>query len=169
MTDTPPLGPTPSAPERRRRWLGYALAASLAVNLAVLGLIAGLALKGPPDHPRGPEMGLWRYGAALPAPYRDDLMRALRDNRRTWGAERQRLSGQRAALAAALTAEPYDKARVTAILASERALLDALAGRGTGLLLAQIDRMDGAARAAYAARLLAPPPDHKGAPRRPRD
>lgn len=164
MPDMPPDTPIdppadaprpPAAP--RRRWVGYALAASLAVNLAVLGLVAGLVLKGPPDRP-GPEMGLWRYGAALPPPYREDLMRALRDGRKAWQADRTRLGGQRAALAAALTATPYDPGRVAAILASERDMLGSLAERGTGLLLTQIDRMDAEARAAYAARLRDPRP-----------
>lgn len=160
--DIPPGAPSDAPPPSaapRRRWIGYALAASLAVNLAVLGLVAGLVLKGPPDRP-GPEMGLWRYGAALPPPYREDLMRALRDGRQAWQAERTRLGGQRAALAAALTATPYDPGRVAAILASERDMLGSLAERGTGLLLAQIDRMDAEARAAYAARLLDPRPGH---------
>ena len=42
MTDAAPVLMKP------RRWPIYALIASLAVNLAVIGLVAGLALKGPP-------------------------------------------------------------------------------------------------------------------------
>lgn len=168
MTDADPR-PTPAAAPPRRRWLGYALAASLAVNLAVLGLVAGLAFKGPPGRP-GPEMGLWRYAAALPPPYRRDLQKELREGRQDWRAERARLGNQRAALAAALTAEPYDKTRVAAILTSEREMLEGLALRGSGLLLDLIDRMDAGARADYAARLLAPPKadERKGLPPPPR-
>jgi uncharacterized membrane protein len=150
MTDAAPTDPKP------RRWPIYALIASLAVNLAVIGLVAGLALKGPPERP-GPEMGLWRYAGALPEPYRGDMMRQLRDSRDAWRMERDRLAGQRQILARALTAEPYDRATVESALALERSLLDGLAMQGTQALLGQIDRMNAQDRADYAERLLAGP------------
>lgn len=157
MTDAAPL------PAKPRRWTLYALIASLAVNLAVLGLVAGLALKGPPGRP-GPEMGLWRYAGALPEPYRGDLMRQLRESRDAWRMERDRLSGQRQILASALTAQPYDRATVESALALERSMLDGLAVQGAQVLLDQIDRMDAQARADYAARLLAGPKERRKGP-----
>ncbi len=135
---------------RLRRWLGPALVVSLGINLAVLGLVAGLALKGPPPAgPRG-EIGLWRYGAALPEPFRRDLGRELRATRGDWAKPRDGLRAQSAALAAALTAEPYDPAAVAGVLQSERELLAALTRRGADLLLAQIAQMSPEQRAAYA-------------------
>ncbi len=164
------LPPDPAAAPGRRRWLAPALVVSLGVNLAVLGFVAGLALHGPPkDGPRGgpsSDGGLWRYGADLPEPYRDALMRALRESRGDWGAERTRWRGQREAVAAALVAEPFDPAAVAAALGAERALMSALAERGTALLLAQIERMDPEARRAYAAALL---DERHGPPGRPHD
>lgn len=148
---------------RLRRWFGPALVVSLGVNLAVLGLIAGLAMKGPPPPPAGPggEIGLWRYGAALPEPFRGDLGHDLRASRGDWAGPRDRLRAQSAALAAALTAEPYEPAAVAGVLESERELLTALTRRGADLLLAQIARMDPDQRADYAAALTRRGPPHR--------
>ena len=67
-------------PGRRRRWMTWALVASLGLNLLGLGLIGGAWLKGPPPGPM-PGVALWRYARAMPDPYRHDLGRALRDSR----------------------------------------------------------------------------------------
>jgi uncharacterized membrane protein len=134
------------------RWLKWALVASLGLNVAVLGVIGGAILKGPPPGPM-PGIALWHYAHALPDPYRRDLGRALRESRREWIGPREALRGQRAALAAALTAEPFAPAAVEAVLARETRLTDELAARGMGLLLAQIERMTPEERAAYAAAL----------------
>ncbi|MFN3846623.1 MAG: hypothetical protein ACK4RZ_12520, partial [Paracoccaceae bacterium] len=46
MTDLPPA--TPASPAKTPgRWLKIALAVSLELNLAVLGTVAGIALRGP--------------------------------------------------------------------------------------------------------------------------
>ncbi len=136
-----------SAP-RRTRWLKITLVVSLALNLAVAGLVAGAALKGRPD--TDARDGLWPYSRALPEPYRDDLMRALRESRRDWIADREALGSTRAELAAALVAEPFDAAAVTALLARQRDRFNALADRGAALLVEQIGRMSPEERLAYA-------------------
>ena len=64
---------------------------------------------------------------------------------------------RRSALAAALTAEPFDAAAVAALLEEDRGLAGDLAARGTGLLLAEIEAMSPAERAAYAAALAEGP------------
>lgn len=142
MTDTPP--PIPKSARRIR----LAFLISLGLNLAVAGLVAGALIKGPPG-PAG-EIGLWRYGAALPGHYRRDLMHDLRAERATWEGPRRALRSQRAALARALTAKPYDPAAVARVLTVERDALTALADRGTALLLAQIARMSPDERRVYA-------------------
>ena len=58
--------------ERSRNWLKWALVASLAVNLAFVGLVVGALIKGPPHAP-WPGIALWHYARALPDPYRRDL------------------------------------------------------------------------------------------------
>ncbi|MBP7003279.1 periplasmic heavy metal sensor [Amaricoccus sp.] len=151
---------TPTPPGRRRwGWTRILLVASLGLNCAFIGLMAGLAVKGPPGPPDGgPEPGLRFYGAALPEPFRGELGRSLRASRGEWDAPRQRLRGLREDLAGALTADPYDPAAVAAVLDDGMDMMASLGRRGTGLLLEQIGKMDAAARAEYARRLLEPPP-----------
>jgi uncharacterized membrane protein len=132
-----------------RPWLKWALVASLGLNLATLGLIGGAVVKGPPGGPM-PGLALWHYARALPESHRRDLGRALRASRRDWIGAREALRGQRAALAAALTAEPFEPAAVEAVLRQQTRLTDELAARGTRMLLAQIERMTPEERGAYA-------------------
>lgn len=131
-----------------RRWLTPVLIVSLALNLLVLGMVAGALLRRPEPHAAAP--GLWYYGRALPEPYRHDLARALRASRDDWIGPHRQLRGQRSALAAALTAEPFEIDEVREVLSRETRLADELAARGTAGLIDQIERMDAAARAAYA-------------------
>jgi len=128
----------------------WALPVSLGLNLVAAGLIGGALIKGPPPPAPVPGPALWRYARALPDPYRHDLGQALRASRGDWAGPREALRGQQAALAAALTAEPFDPKAVVTVLTRQTQVTDDLAGRGVGLLLDQIGRMDAAGRAAYA-------------------
>lgn len=139
----------PRPPRPWRRWL---LLASLGLNLAFVGLVAGAVLRGPPEALAGGP-ALWSYARALPEPFRDDLRAAMHASRQDWSGPRDRLRHQRAALAEALVAEPFDAARVADVLGQELALSSDLADRGTEMLLAQIARMTPDERAAYAAAL----------------
>jgi uncharacterized membrane protein len=146
-----------------RRWM---LIGSLCLNLALLGVIAGALF----ERPGPPPPGLWAYGRALPEPYRHDLASALRETRRDWIGPREALRGQRAALAAALLADPYDPVAVAEVITREPRLMDTLAQRGSDLLLDQISRMTPGDRAAYAEALRrAPRKDKDGPPRPPKD
>ena len=153
--------PDPASPAKPPRPLWrWALIASLCLNLALIGVIGGALLKGPPGPP--PPPGLWGYGRALPEPYRHDLAQALRDSRREWSGPRETLRGQRAALAEALTAEPYDPVAVAEVVTREPRLLDTLAQRGSQLLLDQIDRMTPADRASFAEAMRKAPRGPRG-------
>lgn len=140
---------------RRWPWARILLFVSLAFNLAVIGLVAGLALREGPDR-RGPEAGFWRHGMAMPEPHRGEMMRLLRAERPRLEHARQQLKDSRAQLAAALTAEPFDPAAVVAVLAEERMLIGDLADRGTALLVAQVGKMTPQERQAYAEALVTP-------------
>jgi uncharacterized membrane protein len=90
----------------------------------------------------------------MPDAHRRDLGRALRASRPDWGGAREALRGQRTALAAALTAEPFDTDAVAAILQEEARLTGTLAERGAKMLMDQIEQMDAEERAAYADAIL---------------
>jgi len=135
--------------EPRRRWLRWALIGSLALNLLLVGLIAGAILRGPPDRISGGP-GLWRYAHALPDPYRRDLIRSVRRSRDAWSGPRTELRGKREELAAALRADPFEIDAVAAIFAEEQRLAGALAERGSALIVDQIARMSPDERARYA-------------------
>jgi uncharacterized membrane protein len=136
MADTP-----------RRSWRTWALVASLGLNLAFLGVLAGALLKGPPPPPMP---GIGGYARALPDLIRHDLGRALRHSRPDWAGMRETYHGRRAALAAIVTADPFDPAAMQALLDEDRRLASDLATRGGQLLVDQVARMSPAERASYA-------------------
>jgi uncharacterized membrane protein len=131
------------------RWMKWALVASLGLNVAVLGVIGGAIIKGPPPGPM-PGVALWHYAHVLPEPYRRELGQALRASRPQWSGPREALRGQRDALVAALTAEPFDPAGVGAVFRRDARTTGELESRGIALLTEQIARMTPEERAAYA-------------------
>ena len=133
--------------------LKWALVASLGLNLVFVGLFAAAVFRGPPPPPMP---GLWHYARALPEPYRRDLGRALRESRRDWIGPRDALRAQQAAMAAALTAEPFDPDRRRAG-PGERDEAHRRLSRPAAreILVAEIARMSPADRAAYAEALTA--------------
>jgi hypothetical protein len=89
---------------RARRWIVWALVASLGLNLAILGLAAGAFMHGPPA-PQPPEVR-WVHVRALPGPYRREMVRSMHGERRDWQARRETLRDRRETLAAARRADP---------------------------------------------------------------
>lgn len=146
-TGTPPRAGAP-------RWMQILLVASLAVNLLVLGALAGSALMGGgrwhgSDHHTGP------MARALS----DEDRRILRERMRSARSEGQ--GGHRAHRAALeqlltqLRATPYDGAAVEAQLRAVRGHFMERMERGQALLATRFAEMSPAERAAYADRLEA--------------
>jgi uncharacterized membrane protein len=131
-----------------RRWIRWALVASLGLNLAAVGVIGGALVKGPPPPPPG--VALWHYARALPDPYRRDLGHALRASRGDWSGQRQGLRDAQERMTAALTADPFVPEAVAEALDRQTAITDELSARGSEMLLEQITRMSPEERAAYA-------------------
>lgn len=142
-----------AAAPRRRRWMRWALGLSLALNLAVLGLVAGAALRhGGPDRGGHPKpMGVMLY-RELPREIRREL-------RETAFAPRAEIDRQRradaAAVDAALRAQPFDPARLEAVLQAQAAQRAAHHARMQAAWLDRVAAMSDAERAAYADRLQA--------------
>lgn len=147
-----------------RRWHTWALIASLGLNLAFVGLLAGAWFKGPPPPPLP---GFWHYARALPEPYERALARAFReDDKGGPRGGREQARADREALADLLTAEPDDPAAVRALLDAQVARAGVVVSRSEALLMEQVGRMTPADRAAYAEALRHAPQKPDGPPRR---
>lgn len=137
-----------------RRWLRVVLFLSLALNLLVVGAVAGFVLKGPPL-PRGD-----RNDPVLPytRAFDEDQRRAVwqdlrRGLTRDGGAMRAGyLEDYRSALEI-LRADPYRPDRMEALLAAQAARGAEVRAEGQKVLSAYLAAMSVEARKAYADRL----------------
>lgn len=139
-----------------RRWIKVLLFVSLAVNVAVAGLALGAVLRQDEarDH-RATRMD--RMGAPYTfALSRDDRraiwqeMRAMRDDGQP---DRQQIHAEYDAVVEALRSEPFDFALLQDIVTRQFEAGIARQQTANALLLARIETMDAAERAAYADRL----------------
>ncbi len=149
-------------PSATRKWVRYALVASLGVNILVAGVVGGAILRaGPPERFRpGKDIaafGLRPYARALDEGGRKSLREAVRAGRGDFHAGRQAMRTHMRDLAAALRADPYDEAAIEAELAKQARNVSANVAFGQRLLLTQIREMSDDARRALATRLLEPP------------
>ncbi|QXT40958.1 periplasmic heavy metal sensor [Gymnodinialimonas ceratoperidinii] len=145
-----------SVKPRSPRWLKILLALSLALNLAVAGMVAGAYLRADPAGNRGGNgialrtLGLGPFAQALSSEDREELSQRVqaagievREERRAVGHALRRIEQ-------ALRADPFDRAGAEAALESSRELVIALQASGHAALLDQIDTMDAAERAELA-------------------
>ena len=157
MSDAP-------APRAPGRWLKTALVASLALNLAVAGLVTGALLGERRDQRRPPaaemarDLGLGPYTRALETDDRRALGEAVRARVRAAGgprAIRAEIRQDFAQVLGAIRAEPFDADRVAALIAAQGARAEARRDLGAALLVERLAGMDAERRAAYADRLEA--------------
>ena len=111
MTTASP-SPVETAPPRRR-WMRWALIASLAINLLVVGAIVGSFVRGggPFGGGRGAPANIIGYVTSLPTERRQELLKrsvALRSDMR---ALRQQVRAANRERLDAFTAEPFDRKR----------------------------------------------------------
>lgn len=168
----------PTPPTRSPgRGLRIALVLSLAVNLLILGAVAGMLWRhaGPDGlRMRGAPPGLGSYALpyvqALPVQDRRALHDALREGE---AGRRQSRAARRAAYAdvlSALRAEPFDADVLRAALARQRDTVMTVQDRAQALWLDRVRMMDAPARAAFADRIeeaLSAPRHHPGRRGRP--
>ncbi len=142
-----------ATPPRARAWVRILLGVSLALNLAVIGLVIGAAFRfgGPGGaHRPPPPMGAILY-RELP---REDR-KALRG--RAFGGREEHATKRRdeaAAIDAALRAVPFDAAALDAFLDGQARHREEFLSIVQEAWLARVSAMSDAERAAYADRLM---------------
>lgn len=132
-----------------------ALILSLTLNLLILGIVGGAMVghHGRDDIRRVRDVGFGPYTEALSpedrAALREAFVRAAPDFR----DRREEARADIARLAAAIRAEPYDRAAVEAVMDAQAARIEERLLLGRGLMLDRLDAMGPEARAAFAGRL----------------
>jgi len=153
MPDTPA-----AATLRPGRGLRLALAASVALNLAVLGLIGGVMLGHGGPGGRGPavrDLGFGPFTEALTPADRTELrLRFLADNARL-GPERRAARAETQALLDVLRADPFDATALDAAMQAQAARMESRLRLGQTLIGAYLAEMSTADRRAFADRLEA--------------
>lgn len=135
------------------RALRIALGVSVALNLAVAGIVAGVAFSHPPggDPARGFAFG--PFNGALTRPERKELREAFRreapDLRGAW----REMKAEFGRMQAVLRAEPYDPAAFAAILDTQRARGERMTRIAQGLIADHVAAMTPEDRAEFATRL----------------
>lgn len=148
MTD--PVLSTP--PPRSGRGLRIALAVSLALNLVIVGIVAGAVLRqGPPRG--GQDFGLGPLSEALSRADRKALRAAFVDRHPDLRAERQAMRTDVEVLVDTLRAETFDPLALDAALTAIVRRNGDLLASGQDLLSARLKAMDPSDRAAFADRL----------------
>ena len=151
-------------------WIKLLLGVSLAANLAIVGLVAGFALRGGPLGGKGPgAMGYaMPYVLALPREDRRGVFSALR--RDDTLPNRRDRRAQFNAMIDALQTTPLDIPSIEAVLASQADGVTRVQKRAQSEWLSIVSAMSDEERIAYAARIkdvLKRGPDRKkGEPKR---
>lgn len=154
-TGQPPIAPPAAPPPRGGRGLKIALAISVALNLAVAGLVTGIVLHGGPGG-RGDmvrDLGFGPFEGALSSEDREALRKVVRDRFGDIRAARRQMQEDVQALLAALTAEPFDPARLTAAMAAQAEHLGDRLEFGSEVLRDHLLSLSDEDRRAFAARL----------------
>lgn len=139
-----------------RPWLKVVLFASLALNLAVAGLVIGAAVKyGPRDGHRPPrvDMMMGPYTRALSHQERRDIGARLRHEYKAERPTRAQIRAQFDEVLVALRAQPFDAAAVEQLFKRQLEAGMERQALGQRLLLKHLTEMSDAERAEFATRL----------------
>lgn len=150
----PILDPTPAAPARSGRGLRIALGLSLAVNLLILGLVAGAALHGPPDRSKMErDLNFGPFAEALRPEDRRALRREILQRAPELRESRDRMRLDLAGLLEALRADPFDPVRLEAVMNAQQERLAGQIALGANVIRDYLTGLDAAERRAFADRL----------------
>ena len=144
----------PATPKSSKR-LRIALALSLALNLAVLGVVAGAALRDGPGMRAAMvrDLGFGPYSEALSPDDRKSLRRALFDRAPEIREARRMMREDAEALLQILRADPFDPTAFRARMEGQRDRLERQLRLGQDLLSDHVIAMSDADRRAFADRL----------------
>lgn len=148
--------PAATPPKPPFRWVRLVLFTSLALNLAVAGVIGGAALGGF-GHKRAEfvarDIGFGIFGEALTKEDRIAIRRSYGQAKKDMQRDRQQMRDDLVAMLVALRAEPFEVGVLEQMLDTGAARIAERQALGQTLLLERIDAMTGAERAALADRL----------------
>ena len=153
------MSETENTKVRAGRGVKIALALSLALNLAVVGLVGGAVLggRGGPGSDGGPPalrtLGLGPFATALTRDERADLRGRLEGGSDALHEERRAIGRALRAVQEALQAEPFDRAAAEAAFETSRDIVMSLQATGHTALLAYFEEMTAEERADLADRL----------------
>lgn len=146
-------------PERSGRGVRIALFASLAVNILIVGMIAGALLRGDGRPARQGDLspafdaGIGPFGQAMTREERRELAQRIAGHRDAFRQNRARMQTHLVEILAVLRTQPFDGERLRQVVAGAQQALAERQQIGTQALLAQVEAMTDAERAAFADRL----------------
>ena len=156
----------PEMPQKPKRIWKFVFALSLALNLAVVGIVAGAVISGRVGDgpPRNIELGLGPMIRSLAPQERRDILRDLRQARVLRDLDpRGRVEG----IVTTLKAEPFDEAALRAILSEQAARVGNLQATAQDAFVAVVLEMTPERRATFADQLREESAKERPRPTRP--
>ncbi|PWE28703.1 hypothetical protein C4N9_12030 [Pararhodobacter marinus] len=157
MSDPQNPTPRPPRPDRRLRRLRLALIASVMVNVLVIGVLVGGAIRHKPFSPPPGQVDMRAMWRAMPDEMRREMRAFVRER---GGGERLSREERRARarevndrLLTALRSEPFDADAFVALLEGDRAMIEQRLGAANEAFTRQLAAMSPAQRRAMADRL----------------
>lgn len=149
------MEPAPMTPQKSSKALRIALALSLTLNLAVLGVIAGAALRGGPMMREAMvrDPGFGPYTEALSPEDRKALRRALFEKAPEIREARKEMREEAQAIIALLRSDPFDPAAFAARMETQHDRVARQLRLGQDLLHERVLAMSAPERQAFADRL----------------
>ncbi len=168
MSENPQNTPAQTSANHAPLWMKLLLAGSLGVNVLIAGAAISLAIHTtyPDTTNRKPPKGDARLdrefrnmtplGRALTEDDRKAIAQRLRDDRRGMIAFRRDMLGVVVEMSEILSAEPFDRAAMAALLATQKEKIDGFVTHGQTVLLDYLETMSLENRRALAERLQQP-------------
>ncbi len=152
MDAAPTVSPPPPAP--RGRGLQIALGISVALNLLIVGVVAGALMReGDPRARVVRDLDFGPFTEALSPPDREALRREFVARSPGMRDIRREIRGDLETFLAVLRSEPFDAAALQAVMDNQQSRMSRRIDLGRELLLERLAAMSGQERAEFADRL----------------